>query len=74
MHIDKAIPGIGSVALDRRIRPATWLCLAYTGLLVTFLTDWLTPLGFAHGYLYVPFALVAGMSRRPIQVIVTDRL
>ncbi|MDZ7767920.1 MAG: ATP-binding protein [Woeseiaceae bacterium] len=43
--------------------------MAYTGLLAAFVTDWLTPLGFAHGYLYVPFALVAGMSRRPNHVI-----
>lgn len=69
MHIDKANPGVGSVAVDHRIRPAAWLCVAYTGLLAAFVTDWLTPLGFAHGYLYVSFALVAGMSRRPIHVI-----
>ncbi len=69
MRIEKANPGSGSVAVDRRIRPVAWLCVAYTGLLVAFLTDWLTPLGFAHGYLFVPFALVAGMSRRPIHVI-----
>ncbi|MEX0706966.1 MAG: ATP-binding protein [Woeseia sp.] len=43
--------------------------MAYTGLLAAFVTDWLTPLGFGHGYLYVPFALVAGMSRRPNHVI-----
>lgn len=67
-HDHEQDPGVG------RPRPA-WVLPVLAGfMLLVFVSDLFTPLGFAHGMLYLPFVLLSVAARRPAVVLATSLL